>query len=1193
MRSSWLRSPYIAKTLLVMRLTAVLLIVFMLQVSAKVSSQNVSYVGENVRLESLFSSIERQTGYVFIYKKAILREFKPVTIKASNVPLTSFLENIFEDQPFEFTIKGKNILIYADRNTVFRRYFPGKLYAPTPMLDTVIDVRGKVVNQNQEPVEGATVTVKGSRKAATTDAFGFFRLNGVDRTATIIVSSVNMEIFEMKLNGRANLTISLTSRTTALNDVTVTASTGYQTISRERSTGAYNVISRSQLEKPTTNLATRLIGTTAGLQAKLDENGNPTFRLRGQTTLIPEDAVQPLAQQPLVVLDGFPIQGDFSTINPNDIESITVLKDAAAASIWGARAANGVIVVVSRNARKGTPLKVELTAFTRMGKKFDLDYVNPLATSAETVEYEKASFNNWSAQTVSGSLMSDYYKAFSLGSTAMSEHNLGYISLEERDAILARLASQSNKSQISDYLLANPSTQQYNLSLSGSTGKMTNNLSFMFEDNQSNFKKTDDRKYMLNFRTTSNIFKWLDLNVGGLVQYNKLNTSGVTLPDIQGFSPYEMLVNEDGSLTKLHRYYYPILERDVPMNLFPYSNWYYNPIEEINNRKITSEQLNARLQAGLTFKLMKGLNFDSRVQWELFNTYNRTLNNENTFAVRDIVNTSTGWDQATNTFTQNLPKGSTLAQNRSRGQSYNWRNQLSFNRRFGQDHEVNAIVGTETNNRVNETFVNPTTYGYNDETLTTGLFPNGPGGTFKTLPNWLGQNQTFGYTNTFSYRTERFFSYYGNVAYTFQNKYTISGSFRTDAANIISDDPKYRYDPFWSVGAAWQVYKEKFFRNISTIDMLAVRLTYGYNGNVDRSTAFQPLINQAATPNVYTNDQTATISSFGNPSLRWEKTGTWNLGIDYSILKNRLFGKIDVYRKLGTDLIATISIPAVNGTTSQKLNNAAMTNRGIEIELGTYLPIKGRDISWQGNVNFSYNKNEITRLFVATYASSTLAGGGSGAYVVGEDANSLWRFEYAGIQNSQPMIKGPKGTLYDFGAFAPGDGREYMLNMGTSVAPYTLGFLSNFKIYDFNLSFIVTGKFGHVYQRKGFNYPPTWTTRVLPNKKITEVVNGDPSKIVPLPLNLIEPRYYFWDRFHQSLSYLIENASHIRMQEVNLTYTLRRSPIQKINFTRLQLFAQANDLFTVYANNADEDPEYPLGTMNPRPRLTLGLKCEF
>ncbi|GEP96360.1 SusC/RagA family TonB-linked outer membrane protein [Chitinophaga cymbidii] len=1152
-----------------MKLTVFLTVFACLHVSAKIYSQDtkISLNLKSVSIQHLFRAIEKKTAYRFVFSNDIIPQNMKVSIDVQNTAVSEVLSHALDRSNLDFKMLENDMIVVADRDNIRQ----------------VIRVSGRVLDASGQPLEGVSITIKGGSGGTFTGAKGVFALNVPDANAALVFSYVGLETQVIALNGRKTIDVVMKGAR-QLGTVTV-VNTGFQTLNKERATGSFGYIDKEQLARPTTNIASRIIGTTAGVQATLDVDGNPTFEIRGKSSLY-------ATARPLVVVDGFPIQGDFSTINPNDVESVTVLKDAAAASIWGARSANGVIVVVTKNGQRNKPLNVEFSAFTKMGRKFNLDYVNPLATSAETVDYEQRAFNKWSARVNPGVLNTGYYFAWSEATIALSEEYLGYMTAAERQAVLDRLSRQSNKQQIRDLLLASPATQQYNLSLSGSTGRMTNMLSMLFENNQSNFKETGYQKYLLNFRSTANITKWLDLHVGGMVNYNKEKNNGVSLQDIQGISPYEMLKNEDGSLTNIHQYYYPIIDRFVPTELFPYSDWTYNPVQEIQNRDRTVTQLNARLQAGITLKLLKGLTFDSKLQYELFNSWDRQFNNENTYYVRNRVNTATTWDQANNEMTLNLPKGGILSQYRSRTQSYNLRNSVSYNNFFGQEHEVNFIAGVEISNRVSEGFGNPLTYGYNDETLTSGIFPNGPGGTFSPIKNWLGSNQTFTYSNTFSYTTNRYFSSFANLAYTYRGKYTVSGSFRTDASNIIADDPKYRYSPFWSAGAAWQMHKEDFLRSANWLNRLNLRLTYGYNGNEDRSTSFKPLISANPTPNIYTNDYTAAISSFGNPTLRWEKTGTWNAGIDYSLFSNKLFGKIDVYRKYGKDQIAQLSIPAVNGTTTQKLNNAEISNKGIEIELGTMQRIADR-ISWQGNLNFSYNKNRIEKLFVATYAASTLYSGGSGAYVEGFDANTLWRFEYAGIHNKQPMVKGEKGALYDFGAWTPGDGRDYLLNMGSTVAPYTLGFMNTFRIHDFDLSFIITGKFGHVFQRMGFNYPPTWSSRVLPNVKYSEVVNGDPSQIVPLPLNDIEDRYYFWDRFHQYLNYLIEDASHIRMQEVNLTYNLNKRTLSRIKLDNVQVFAQGNDLFTIYANKAKEDPEYPLGTMNPQPTLTLGVKCSL
>ena len=1164
---------------LAMKLMIFLMTAAFLQVSASGNSQTVNYSGKEVSLKKVFNVIKSQTGSVFFYDVELLRDAKPVTVDLKNVSLETALNEIFKDQQLTWVMENRTITIVKKQASVIKGIIDTEVSDPPQ-----IDVKGRVVNEKGEPLEGVTVTVKGTRIATATNGNGEFVLSGVNKSAKLVFSGVNVETTEMSIDNRTDLNVTLKTKISEMMDVALVVNTGFQTISKERATGSFTVISKEQLEKPTTNIAQRLIGTTAGVQGKLDVNGNPTFEIRGQTSLFAQ-------QQPLIVVDGFPVQGDFTSINPNDVETVTILKDAAAASIWGARSANGVIVITTKSAKKGTPLKVELNAFTRIGRKFDLDYVRPLAPSDQTVEYEKLAYANW--RTLQNPIsINDNFFAFSQAGTALNEFNFGFITAAQRDATLESLKTLDNRGQISDFLLANPVNTQYNLTLSGSSGRMSNFISLMYEDNQSNFKETTNKRYMVNFRTNAEVFKWMNFNFSGMLLANQSRNNGVSLGDIQDMSPYDMLVNTDGSYTDINRYYTPVITRLVPSSKFPYANWTYNPVQEIANRDLRTDQLNTRLQAGFNFKIIKGLTFDTKGQFELFNTSNKGVFNDNTFFVRQIVNQASSWNQSTNAVTPNLPKGSILTQSRSKVQSYNWRNQVNYNNVFATKHEVNFLAGAEINNVVTELFGNPTTYGYNNQTLTTGLFPNGPGGTFFQIKNWLGNNQTFSYSNSFSYRTERYFSAYANGAYTYNKKYTLSGSYRTDASNLITDDPKYRYAPFWSVGLGWQIYKENFMSAIKWVDMMNVRATFGYNGNVDRSTSFRPLIATAGSQNIYTGDYTATVSSFGNPTLRWEKTRTWNVGLDYSLFRGKLSGKIDIYNKYGKDLIAQLSIPAINGTTNQRLNNAEMSNKGIELELGTYMKI-AKELTWRGNLNFSYNKNKIEKLFVARYPASTLSFGGTGAYVVGEDANSLWRFIYAGVINDQPRVVGADGTTYDFTAFTPGDGRDYMKNTGTLVAPYTLGFSSAFQYKDFNLSFIVTGKFGHIFQRLGFNYPPTWTSRVLPNIKLSEVMNGKASDIVPLPYNPNEGSYFFWDRFHRNLSYLVENASHIRMQELNLSYALPKSLLSKFNMSRLQLYAQGNDLFTIYANKAKEDPEYPLGTMNPRPKITFGIKCEF
>lgn len=346
--------------------------------------------------------------------------------------------------------------------------------------------------------------IKGTTQGVATyhdGTFGLMITKG--EKITLVFSFVGMQTKEVVVSDADKmLEVILEAVVEDLQEVVVT---GYSVLPKERSTGSINVISKQQLDKPATNFASRLIGTTAGLASTLDAEGNPTFEIRGQTSLYAN-------AQPLLVVDGFPVEGGFNSINPNDVASVTILKDAAAASIWGARAANGVIVVTTKKAEAGNRLKIELSAFVKVSPKLDLDYINPLASSLETIDYEVKGFDRWGTIQNNGNLQQDYYRAYSQGLTALNEHRLGNISEKDRDDILNSLRKNDNRDQIRRYMLAVPFSQQYNLTISSASQRSNNVLSLMFSDHQSRFKNTDSQEYMLNYRNMAEVTKWMDFS---------------------------------------------------------------------------------------------------------------------------------------------------------------------------------------------------------------------------------------------------------------------------------------------------------------------------------------------------------------------------------------------------------------------------------------------------------------------------------------------------------------------------------------------------------------------------------------------------------------------------------------------------------------------------------------------------------
>ena len=1053
-------------------------------------------------------------------------------------------------------------------------------------------VSGKVTGSDGEPVPGVAVFVRGTATATVSDAMGNYSINAKEGD-NLLFSCIGYDDAILPVGKRSVIDVTLSESIQELDQVVVT---GYQTISKERATGSFDILDKAQLEKPASTIASRLVGAAPGLAYTTDIYGNPSFQIRGTSTFSEYNA-------PLVVVDGFPVESGFEGINPNDVESVTILKDAAAASIWGAKSSNGVIVITTKNARATASgqavVTMDYSGFYKISPKLDLDYTLSYAPSDDVIDYEKAHFLQWDAP-----LFYPNETSYSGGNSTvydlLNEVRLGHLTQAQADAQINALRGKNNYGQIREYLLQNAAVFQQNLGVNIATGRSQTALSFLYEDSDKVYKPNEDKKFAISFRNKTKVFSWLDMSVNGTYSRTNSNNSGYGLPEL---SPYEMLVDDNGNYLRYSTVSQNYLKRHVPIANFPYQDWTYNPIEEMNARELTSTSTIARIQAGLTFKIIKGLTVDTKMQYEAIDGATHNYYSEQTYTVRNAVNSAASWDQATGKVTPNLPSGGFLDQSSSKREILTLRAQVNFNRTFADRHSFAAVAGVEAIDNVYQSFGHPRTYGYDPNTLSVGTFPNGVGGTgVYKLTNWQGSSQTFSYVNSFTYTTDRYFSAFANASYTLDGKYTVSGSVRTDASNLITDDPKYRYAPFWSVGASWQAGKEEFFKSLDWLNALTVRATFGYNGNVDKSTTFKPLLNPSATPNAYTHQYTATMSSYGNPTLRWERTKTFDLGFDYAALDNRLHGKVDFYNKHSVDLIATLSLPKTMGTSSMKLNNGELSNQGIEIEIGSTLPIS-KDIIWDGTLMFSYNRNRIVALkYYPSSAYALVYSGGSSAWMEGYDMNTLWSYTYGGLLNKgtesvpdwQPTLVGKDGAQQTFASWPSGDAMNISYDQGTAVAPVNVAFSTSLKLYDFEVSMILTGKFGHVFRRESFNYPGI-TGRPIPNSKYQQILDTDPfdNIYVPLPQKDNETRLYFWDRFWGFMSYLTENASLIRMQEINVTYNLPKAYTNWLGLNYVKVFAQANNPFSIYFNKWGEDPEFPRGNVPLQSAYLFGVKCNF
>ncbi|MGB5988457.1 MAG: SusC/RagA family TonB-linked outer membrane protein [Marinifilaceae bacterium] len=1151
-----------------MKLMCVFLLFFTLNLSANVYSQNtkLDLSVENASIIKIFDEISNTSEYSFIYNLDDVEKIKNITINIKNSTVKNILDECFKNTKLAYTIDDRVIII----KELIQQQKERK-------------ISGDIVDSSGASLPGVSIVIKGSNMGVSSDINGHFILYIIDgKDKFIEISFIGMISQIVKITNKGNYKIILEDDSKELEDVVVT---GFQTISKERATGSFNLVKSEQLDKPSQSLSSRLIGVVSGLQTTVDNNSNLKFEIRGKTSLNAN-------AKPLIVVDGFPIEGDFESINPNNVESVTVLKDAGAASIWGARSANGVIVVTTKSAQKGSPLKVSINAFTKITDRIDLGYANPVASSRDQLKYEKMAYNNWGAIKPIGTYK--YSKSYTRGLLALYNHEHGIITDQQRDQIFSDLSKIDYKDDVYKYLLQNPVYQQYNVSISGASERVQSFVSLMLDNNKSNYVGTDNKKYQLDSRFKFKINKWINLSVSTMLQLRKSNENGDNMRGIRNMSPYEKLVDNKGNYTSVVNKHFLPIYKDMPMNKFPYSDWSYNPLREMRNKDITRNNLNTRIQAGLEIKIFDGLSLNTNLQYELFSAKKRALYKEDSYYVRNMVNSKTEWDPSTQEVIRtHLPKGGILRESLNGTSSYSFRNQLNFYKVLAEGHQINCIAGVEVRERGLKQIYYAPSYGYNDKTLSTGNFRNGIGGSgVHAIRDWHGQNTYIGVSNSYSSYIDKFFSLYGNVAYTLKDKYSISASIRTDASNLITDDPSFRYSPFWSTGFSWRISKEDFLKDADFIDALTLRATYGYNGNIDKSTSFKPLISLENKPYIYTNQDMAFITSYGNPLLRWEKTGTLNIGVNYSLFGGKLYGSFDYYRKHGVDIMARVNLASINGTSSQMFNNAEILNSGIDIQLGSSIKILNNDIVWNGNLTYSYNYNEILELFVSNYSVNDII---HNAYVKGKNASTAWTYKYAGMQGDEPYVIGENGRKFAFSERIPNnvDGREFCKEVGVTTAPHNLGLTNSFKIYDFNLSFIITGKFGHVFKTSGFNYPVVWShSKLKPNNHIADLFSGN-KDIPQLPVNKDYQNYVNWSKYTSDLDYNWHSASHIRFREVSLSYNIPSSIISKLKMSRAKIYIQANNLGVYAFNNYSMDPEYPVGTIKPSTSLLFGVKLDF
>ena len=597
-----------------------------------------------------------------------------------------------------------------------------------------------------------------------------------------------------------------------------------------------------------------------------------------------------------------------------------------------------------------------------------------------------------------------------------------------------------------------------------------------------------------------------------------------------------------------------------------------------------------------------------KYQYESNRSDYRAEDGEGTYATRYDVNFYTSFDEMTNTLNQQyLPLGSRVNQSTSKNYNHVFRNQLSYNNLFAEKHDVTAIGGIEMSEYVNSSTTHPTIYGFDPKSNTAPVPWYGSMDNVENIYNYAYYSRvlmnTLGYR--FSERTDRYFSYFFNAAYMFDERYGASFSIRSDGSNFVSEDKSLRWSPMWSVGAKWNISKEAFMQDMGWVNFLTLRATYGLNGNAEKSTSPQTLI--TVSPNATTHTNTASVSSYGNPQLRWETTHTFNTGLDFSLFNDVLSGKLDYYTRKSKDVIGEVAIPSVYGSTLQKFNNAEISNSGFEVELTGKFNVKSIGLGIRSTLTYAYNKNKVTKLYnpnLTGYEKTSAYNYLDEYYptfIEGYPVGAIMSYTYGGMQDGTPTIVKDDGTvtpMNDYSiSFDTADG--YLTYQGTTVAPHTFGWANEFSWKGLSLYAYLTGKFGGKFRTPVPSIPPlVSSSRQYISRFITVFTESDGTETPTLP-QPYDFMYYMWQYYQQYLGVYTEDASFVRLKELTLSYQLPQRWMTALHISQAKIFCQARDLGLLWkANNVDLDPEwigstYSPSVNKPATSFTLGINLKF
>ena len=1075
-------------------------------------------------------------------------------------------------------------------------------------------VQGVVISsEDNMPLIGASVYIKaedlskdGNSPTITgviTDIDGKFNISVPEGVTRLFCSYVGHEVQELKLvPGKNQYEITLFPSAQVLDAVVVT---GYQTVERRKLTAAVGKLNISdETIGAVKSIDQALAGQIAGLSVTSTSGapGAPAkIRIRGTSSLNG-------TQDPLWVLDGIPLEGtdvpqsnvlnDVSNIqqssiaglNPADIENITVLKDAAATAIYGARAANGVIVITTKKGKVGKPVINFSSKFTYM-PTLSTNRLNML-NSQEKVDLElellRSNFaygdnKGGVSKIISGYGLTDAYKK---GGGALTP---------EAQTDISRL--RNTETDWGDILFRDAFNQEYSLSLSGGNERVTYYTSIGYYQENGNVKGVGLDRLNIVAKTSYKVNRMLKFGVSLFV--NRRNNK-TYLTDTYG------LVNPVYYSRKANPYYQPfdangnyVYDFDVQNNSD--TDLGFNIFEERKNtsNEETINALSSIFDAELRFN--DKLKFTTQLGLQLDKASKEQIADKESFSMRIIRKNSKYWDSASQSNKYFIPDGGVHKAYENTNSQITWKAMGEYRDSFNDMHELEVMVGTELRKTWYETLFSAG-YGFDRQTLTTKpvVFPD------EDRARQFPLHQK-------TYKENAYVSFFSTASYSLMNRYTFGGSIRFDGSDLFGVDKKYRYLPLYSVSGLWRLSNEPFMQGTRKwMDNLAFRVSYGIQGNIDKNTS-PFLLGKYIVDNILPggSEHMIDINSAPNKKLRWEKTQSVNVGLDFSVLNQAINLSVDYYYRKGTDLIGKQMLPLETGFVSTNINWASMVNKGVEVSLSTR-NVATKNFSWYTNLNFAYNNNKVLR--EAIPEAQTIPGR------EGYPVDAIFAIKTAGLdEEGYPLFydkEGKKVTLKElyrlqdpFGLgftvnsdVTPAEERSFYSYIGSQDTPYTGGLINTFSYKNWeltaNLSFNLGGyvrttpSYNFINFDRGQNVNSDILDRWTP-----ENTDGRLPALITSEKRADE--YYWYDQkseIYKNLDIWVKKLNYFRLQNLRLGYRLPEKMIKSLGMGSASVAIEGRNLLVFgssYKNFLDPESMYnPYAPPIPK-SITFSLNLNF